>query len=142
MFWGIYFVLQLPNLAELDVTTSKGAGASKKSYKKHKEAAAKADASESSLRAIYQLDLIKAREATENARAKVESAAQDMFQLYANLLSVDARYVWNKIVQEQMQSNPYTDLQGVSKKGPRELSQNSFDDCMMFHLFTMFQQGG
>ncbi len=27
-----------------------------------------------------------------------DKAAQDMFQLYANLLSVDARYAWNKIV--------------------------------------------
>ena len=61
-----------------------------------------------------------------------------MFQLYANLLSVDARYVWNKIVQEQMQSNPYTDLQVVSKKGPRGFLRKSFDDCLMFHLLTVF----
>ncbi len=27
-----------------------------------------------------------------------DKAATDMFQLYANLLSVDARYAWNKIV--------------------------------------------
>jgi hypothetical protein len=27
-----------------------------------------------------------------------DKAAQDMLQLYANLLTVDARYVWNKIV--------------------------------------------
>ncbi len=49
----------------------------------------------------------------------MESAAKDKFQFYVNLLSVDAKYAWNKVVQEQMQSNPYTDLQGVSKKGPR-----------------------
>ncbi len=61
-----------------------------------------------------------------------------MFQFYANLLSVDAKYVWDKIVQEQMQSNPYTDLQRVSKKGPGELSRKAFDDCVMFLLLTMF----
>ncbi len=88
-------------LAELDRTTSEGAGASKKSSKKHKEAAAMADASEPNPWAIYQLDLKKAKEVAENARAQVESAAQDMLQFYANLLSVDAKYVWNKIVQEQ-----------------------------------------
>jgi hypothetical protein len=36
-----------------------------------------------------------------------DKAAADMFQLYANLLSVDARYAWNKIVQEQTEADPY-----------------------------------
>ena len=61
-----------------------------------------ADASEPDRQAVYQLDLKKAKESAENARAKVESAAQDMFQFYANLLSVDTKYAWSKIVQEQM----------------------------------------
>ena len=39
-----------------------------------------------------------------------DKAAADMFQLYANLLSVDARYAWNKIVQEQTEADPYQDL--------------------------------
>jgi hypothetical protein len=90
------------------------------------------------LQANFQLDLKKAKEAAENAKTKVESAAMDMFQFYVNLLSVDAKYVWNKIIHEQIQSDPYTDLQGVSKKGPRETLRKSFDDCMMFHLLTMF----
>jgi hypothetical protein len=77
--------------AELDKTTSKGAGTSKKSSKKHKEAAAMADASEPNLQAMYQLDHVKAREATGHARAKGESAVQDMFQFYANLLYVYAK---------------------------------------------------
>jgi hypothetical protein len=83
------------------------------------------------------LDLKKAKEAVENARAKMESAAQDMFQFYANLLSVDAKYVWNKIVQEQMQSDHYMDLQAVSKKGPRGLMHKAFDDCVIveFHFY-------
>jgi hypothetical protein len=42
-----------------------------------------------------------------------DKAAQDMFQLYANLLSVNARYAWNKIVQEQTEADPYQDLQGL-----------------------------
>jgi hypothetical protein len=97
-----------------------------------------ADTFEADLEANFQLDLKKAKEAPENTRAKRESAAKDMFQFYANLLSIDAKYTWNKIIQEQMQSNPYTDLQGVSKKGPRGLAHKSFDDCVMFHLLTMF----
>ena len=69
---------------------------------------------------------------------KRDKAAEDMFQLYANLLSVDTRYAWNKIVQEQTNVDLNTDLQGLTKKGPRELLRKSFEDCVMFHLLTMF----
>ncbi len=60
-----------------------------------------------------------------------------MFQFYANLLSVDAKYACNKIIQEQTASDPYKDLQGISKTGPSGPSCKSFDDCMMFYLVTM-----
>jgi hypothetical protein len=46
--------------------------------------------------------------------------------------------VWNEIIKEQTASDPYMDLQGVSKKGHREPLHKSFDDCMMFHLLTIF----
>ena len=55
-------------------------------------------------------ELKQAVEAAEEATSKRDKAAEDMFQLYANLLSVDARYAWNKIVQEQTNADPYTDL--------------------------------
>jgi hypothetical protein len=61
-----------------------------------------------------------------------------MFQFYANLLSLDARYTWNKIVWEQTEADPFKDLQGVSRKGPRGLLRESFDKCIMFHLLTVF----
>jgi hypothetical protein len=61
-----------------------------------------------------------------------------MFQFYANLLSLDAKYAWNKIVKEQTETDLYKDLQGMSRKGPRGLSHESFDDCVMFHLLTVF----
>jgi hypothetical protein len=51
-----------------------------------------------------------------------------MFWIYANLLSVEAKYALNKIVTEQMASNPYVDLQGASQKGPRGMSCQSFED--------------
>jgi hypothetical protein len=79
-------------LVKLDRTTSEGTRASKKPSKRHKEAAATADTPEPDLQAIYQLDLKKAKEATETAKDKAELAAQEMFQLYANLLSIDAKY--------------------------------------------------
>jgi hypothetical protein len=79
-----------------------------------------------------------ANEAAEEAKTKVELAAWEMFQLYGNLLSVDAKYVWNKIIHKHTQSNPYTDLQGVSRRGPREYLCKSFDNCMIFYLLTVF----
>jgi hypothetical protein len=60
-----------------------------------------------------------------------------MFQFHMNLLCVDTKYVWNKFVKEQMQSDPYMDLQGISKKGLRGPLCKSFDDIVMFHLLTM-----
>ncbi len=34
--------------------------------------------------------------------------------------------------------DPFKDHQGVSRKGPRGLLQESFHDCVMFHLLTVF----
>jgi hypothetical protein len=34
----------------------------------------------------------------EKAKAKGEQAATDLFQLYANLLSINTKYSWKKIV--------------------------------------------
>jgi hypothetical protein len=61
-----------------------------------------------------------------------------MFQFYANLLSSNAKYTWNKIAKEQMETDPYKDLQDVSRKGPSGLLRESFNDCVMFHLLTVF----
>ena len=61
-----------------------------------------------------------------------------MFQLYTNLLSINARYVWNKIDQEQTNADPYTDLQGQTRKGPRGVLPQSFEDCVMFPFLTVF----
>ncbi len=54
------------------------------------------------------------------------------------MLSVEAKYVWNKIIKEQMEGNPYVDLQGISQKDPRGMSRQLFDDCVLFHLLTLF----
>jgi hypothetical protein len=37
-----------------------------------------------------------------------------------------------------MEADPFKDLQGVSRKGPRGLLRESFDDCVMFYLLTVF----
>jgi hypothetical protein len=109
-----------------------------KAPKKTKEGAALANAPAPELCNEYQALYDKATFAKETAKNKREAAATEMFQFYANLLSSDAKYSWNKIVQEQTEADPFKDLQGMSRKGPRGLLQESFDDCIVFHLLTMF----
>ncbi len=99
---------------------------------------ATADKLDSNLQENFLLNLTKAKESPEDAKGQMESAEEKMFQFYANFLSVEAKYAWNNIVVEQMAFNPYTDLQGVSQKGPSEPSHKPFDDCVLFHLLTMF----
>jgi hypothetical protein len=104
-----------------------------------KETAARADNNSSAtLHAETKAELKQATLAAKEATDLRDKAAADMFQLYANLLSVDARYAWNKIVQEQTEANPYQDLQRLNRKGPRGMSRKSFEDCVMFHLLTKF----
>jgi hypothetical protein len=66
------------------------------------------------------------------------TAASKMFMFYSNLLSPKSKYAWNKIIVEQTESNPYVNLQGVSLKGPKVMTRKSFNDCVVFHLLTMF----
>jgi hypothetical protein len=94
--------------------------------------------SSAALRATIKAELKQALEAVEEAMTKSDKAAKDMFQLSANLLSVNARYAWSKIVHEQTKADPYMDLQGLTRKGPRGMSRKSFEDCFMFHLLTVF----
>jgi hypothetical protein len=80
----------------------------------------------------------KASFAKETTKNKRKVAATKMFQFYVNLLSLDAKYSWDKIVREQTEADPFKDLQDVSRKGPRGLTRESFNDCIMFHLLTVF----
>jgi hypothetical protein len=109
-----------------------------KTSQKTKEDAALSNASASELCEEYEAIYKKAILMKETAKNQKDAAATKMFQFYANLLSLDAKYAWNKIVREQMDMDPYKDLKGVPRKGPRGLSLESFDDCIMFHLLTVF----
>jgi hypothetical protein len=136
-------------LALLTAPTSKGEKDSKKaSGKNHskkgkasqktKEGVVMANAPAPELCAEYQADYNKTKSAAETAKNKHKAAATKSFQFYANLLSLNAKYSWNKIVQKQMEADPFKDLQGVSRKGPRGLLRESFNNCIVFHLLTVF----
>ncbi len=90
------------------------------------------------LKAGFQVDLEKAKKAMEDAKGTMTAAASQMFTFYSNLLPPKSKYSWNKIVSKQMESNPFDNLQGDSLEGPRGMSRELFNNCVMFHLLTAF----
>jgi hypothetical protein len=97
-----------------------------------------APAANDDMKASFSSDLEKAKQAQRIARGAMTHATSKMFSFYSNLLSPESKYAWNKIVSEQMESNPYINLQGDTLEGPRGMPRQSFHDCMMFHLLTAF----
>jgi hypothetical protein len=67
---------------------------------KTKEGAALANAPAPELCAKYQAGYNKAKSTAETNKKSPEAAAIKMIQFYANLLYSDAKYAWNKIVEE------------------------------------------
>jgi hypothetical protein len=124
---------------------SKGSEKSRKSLKKPKEAKGKSKEADGAtkvpkdpMRATFQANLEKAKKAVKDAKGARTTAASQMFAFNANLLFVKAKYAWNKISEEQMEGKPYVDLQGVSRTSPRGMSHKLFDNCVLFHLLTVF----
>jgi hypothetical protein len=123
-------------------TTKKASGKNRsekeKASQKTKEGVALSDTTAPDLRKEYKALYEKAMFAKETAKNKTEGAGTKMFQFYTNLLSSDVKYAWNKIVREQTEADSYKDLKGMSRKDPGGLSGESFDNCVMFHLLTVF----
>jgi hypothetical protein len=90
------------------------------------------------MKAGFQVDLEKAMKAVEDAKGAMTAATSQMFTFYSNLLSPKSKYLWNKIVTKQTESNPFVNLQGVQLEDPKGMSCESFTNCVMFHLLTAF----
>jgi hypothetical protein len=93
---------------------------------------------EDSMKAGFQVYLEKAKQAQEDAKGTMTAAASQMFTVYLNLLSPKNKYSWNKIVSKQTESDTCVNLRGVSLEGPRGMSCKLFNNCIMFHLLTVF----
>jgi hypothetical protein len=119
-------LVALREASETPTKTSGQAGTFKKSKNPKETTVEASEEGSAALRAMIKAELKQALEAVEEATTKRDKAAKDMFQLYANLLSINARYAWDKIVHEQTEADPYTDLQGLTRKGPRGMSRKSF----------------
>jgi len=61
-----------------------------------------------------------------------------VFQLYSNLIVEKARQPWTKIMSEQIDAAPWTDIQGVEHADQCCKSWYSFMECVRFHLLTIF----
>jgi hypothetical protein len=83
-------------------------------------------------------DLEKAKQAQEIAKGTMTTAASKMFTFYSNLLSPKSKYVWNKIVGNQTESEPFVNIHGDSLEGPRGMSCKLSNNCVMYHLLTVF----
>ncbi len=90
------------------------------------------------MKASFSSNLEKAKQAQRIAKGAMTAAASKMFSFYLNLLSPESKYAWNKIVSKQMESNPYVNLQGDTLEGPRGMSRQLVNNCVMFHLLTAF----
>jgi hypothetical protein len=90
------------------------------------------------MKASFLDDLKKAEQAQSTAKGTMSAAASKMFSFYSNLLSPESKYLWNKIVGKQTESDPYVNRQGDSVEGPRGMACKLFNDCIMFHLLTAF----
>jgi hypothetical protein len=90
------------------------------------------------MKAGFRADLEKAKQSQETAKGAMTAAANLMFTFYSNLLSPKSKYTWNKIISKQTEGDSFVNLQGVSLEGPRRMSRESFNNCIMFHLLTAF----
>jgi hypothetical protein len=103
-----------------------------------REAKEASKVNDNSMKASFLDNLEKAKQAQSTAKGAMTAAASKVFLFYLNLLSPESKYSWNKIVGEQMVSDPYINLQGDSLEGPRGMSRELFNNCVMFHLLTAF----
>jgi hypothetical protein len=129
---------KLKKLAKAKEAAKEALVKAQKTKPEAKEAVEASAATEDSMKAGFQVDLEKAMQAQETSQGAMTAASTLMFTFYLNLLSPKSKYAWNKIIFEQTEGNPYVNLQGVLLEGPRGMSHELFNDCMMFHLFTGF----
>ena len=76
----------------------------------------------------------------DKAEADRVAAAEGIFSLYSNLLSVEQRIWWDKIVEQQIDTTPWTDLRGVKRTKVYLKSEKSFRLCVTRHLLTIFDE--
>ncbi len=74
----------------------------------------------------------------EYCQGRNDHCRKQDFHFLLELASLGSKYLWNKIVSKQTDSDLYINLQGDFLEGPRGISCKLFNNCIMFHLLTVF----
>ena len=88
--------------------------------------------------AILEGEVKRQEEKMRQAEETRAVAADAFFSTYANLLSIEARIAWERIVEQQIGTIPWTDLKGKKRTKVQSKTKKSFDDCVTHHLLTVF----
>jgi hypothetical protein len=123
---------------EAKEATEKALAKAQDSESKAREAKEASEMNNDSMKAGFLEDLEKAKQAQSTAKGAMTAAASKMFTFYSNLLSPKNKYTWNKIIGKQTESDPFVNLHGDSLEGPRGMSCELFNDCIMFYRLTAF----
>ena len=85
--------------------------------------------------------VLTATKAQAKAKSAVEHIASQIFQLYSNFLSEEARQPWNKILilAEQINSSLWKGLRGIVHNTPRSKTWDSFREFVTFHMLMVFR---
>eukprot|EP00804_Cyclotella_cryptica_P028646 CCRYP_008172-RA/>CCRYP_008172-RA protein AED:0.47 eAED:0.47 QI:0/-1/0/1/-1/1/1/0/121 len=75
----------------------------------------------------------------EDAKLAVSTAGAKPFELYGNLLSDEARQLWEKIIKAQVTKAPWEDIKGVPHTETPKKTWDSFHECVTFHLLQVFR---
>ena len=68
----------------------------------------------------------------------MDTLGVQIFQLYGNLLTDEARQPWEKIVKAQTDTIPREDLRGEVHEEKAGKTWTSFLECVTFHLQSVF----
>ncbi len=77
--------------------------------------------------------------AQTDAEAKHIVLADSIFTQYVNLLSVEQRGAWEKIIEQKVHISGWMDLRGRKHKKKRGKTYKHFLECTVFHLQTIFE---
>jgi hypothetical protein len=90
-------------------------------------------------------ELARHNEVIKELKAAVAEAKQEqvaamaaIFSTTANFLRGDGKVPWDRIVTEQTEKDPWTNLLGVEKSGVRGKTMAAWEDCFMLMLKTVF----
>ncbi len=70
--------------------------------------------------------------------SEVDHVANQVFQLYSNFLSEEAREPENRLLAEQIDCSPWKDLRGNVHNTTRSKTWYSFMESVTFHLLMVF----